>query len=99
MDDQALLIHKAVNEMRAHNVPSFRWQHETVSEWRSSVSKIEERGLWGCARGATTLINESKASVMTTIRRMHLIVDSMCRDALSSLKDQNADLVRTVFPR
>ena len=45
----------------------------------------------------TTLIDESKASVMTTIRRMHLIVDSMCRDALSSLKDQNADLARTVY--
>jgi phosphate uptake regulator len=45
----------------------------------------------------TTLIDESKASIVTTMHRMHLIVDSMCRDALNSLKDQNADLAKTVY--
>ena len=45
----------------------------------------------------TTLIDESKASIRTTINRMHIIADSMCRDALNSLKDQNAELAKTVY--
>ena len=44
-----------------------------------------------------TLIDESKASVISGIRRMHLISSSMCRDALNSLKDRDAKLGRAVY--
>jgi phosphate uptake regulator len=44
-----------------------------------------------------TLIDESKASVVSGIHRMHLITISMCRDACNSLKDQNAALARAVY--
>jgi phosphate uptake regulator len=44
-----------------------------------------------------TLIDESKASVVSGIRRMHLISSSMCRDALISLKSRDAKLARVVF--
>ena len=45
----------------------------------------------------TTLIDESKASIVSGIRRMHFISNSMCRDSCSSLKDQNAALARAVY--
>jgi phosphate uptake regulator len=44
-----------------------------------------------------TLIDESKASVISGIRRMHLISSSMCRDALNSLKNRDAELARAVY--
>jgi len=44
-----------------------------------------------------TLIDESKASVMSGIRRMHLIAKSMYRDALESLKNRDAKLARAVY--
>ena len=44
-----------------------------------------------------TLIDESKASVVSSLRRMHLISSSMCRDALSSMKNRDAKLARAVF--
>jgi len=44
-----------------------------------------------------TLIDESKASVISGIERMHMIANSMCRDALNSLKDQDATLAKTVY--
>jgi phosphate uptake regulator len=44
-----------------------------------------------------TLIDESKASVVSGIRRMHLISSSMCRDALNSLRSRDAKLARVVF--
>lgn len=44
-----------------------------------------------------TLIDESKASVVSGIRRMHLISSSMCRDSLKSLKDQDDTLARVVY--
>jgi phosphate uptake regulator len=44
-----------------------------------------------------TLIDESKASVTSGLRRMHLISKSMCRDALSSLENRNAKLARAVY--
>ncbi len=44
-----------------------------------------------------TLIDESKASVISGIQRMHMIAHSMCRDALNSLKNQDATLARTVY--
>jgi len=45
----------------------------------------------------TTLVDESKASVTSSTHRMHLITNSMCRDALNSLRDQNSDLARAVY--
>ena len=44
-----------------------------------------------------TLIDESKASVVSGIQRMHMIANSMCRDVLNSLKDQDATLAKTVY--
>jgi phosphate uptake regulator len=44
-----------------------------------------------------TLIDESKASVSSGLRRIHLISSSMCRDALSALKNRDAKLARAVF--
>ncbi|MFQ5758176.1 MAG: PhoU domain-containing protein [Candidatus Bathyarchaeia archaeon] len=44
-----------------------------------------------------TLIDESKASVISGIQRMHKIANSMCRDALNSLRDQDATLAKTVY--
>ena len=43
-----------------------------------------------------TLIDESKASVSSGINRMHIIVSSMCRDILLSLKNWDENLVRSV---
>ncbi len=44
-----------------------------------------------------TLIDESKASVVSSLRRMHLIASPMFRDALNSLKHQDAKLARAVY--
>lgn len=44
-----------------------------------------------------TLIDESKASVVSGIHRMHVIANSMCRDILNSLRDQDAPLAKTVY--
>jgi phosphate uptake regulator len=44
-----------------------------------------------------TLIDESKASVVSGIQRMHVIANSMCRDVLNSLKDQDAPLAKAVY--
>ena len=44
-----------------------------------------------------TLIDESKASVISGIQRMHVIANSMCRDVLNSLRDQDATLAKTVY--
>jgi len=44
-----------------------------------------------------TLIDESKATVVTSLRRMHLISNSMCRDAINSLKNRDAKLARAVY--
>ncbi|MFQ5836336.1 MAG: PhoU domain-containing protein [Candidatus Bathyarchaeia archaeon] len=44
-----------------------------------------------------TLIDESKASVVSGIQRMHVIANSMCRDILNSLRDQDAPLAKTVY--
>ena len=43
-----------------------------------------------------TLIDESKASVSSGIDRMHIIVSSMCRDILQSLKNGDVNLARSV---
>ena len=43
------------------------------------------------------LIDESKASIVSGVHRMHVIASSMCRDACSSLRDQNAALAKAVY--
>lgn len=44
-----------------------------------------------------TLIDETKASVISGIQRMHMIANSMCRDALNALKNQDSALARAVY--
>jgi len=44
-----------------------------------------------------TLIDESKASIETGINRMYKISSSMCRDALTALKGQDAALAKSVY--
>jgi phosphate uptake regulator len=44
-----------------------------------------------------TLIDETQASVTSSIERMHIITYSMCRDILESLKERNIDLARSVL--
>jgi len=43
-----------------------------------------------------TLIDEAKASVTTSIERMHLITYSMCRDVLSIIKNWDKELALSV---
>jgi len=43
------------------------------------------------------LTDESKAPVEAAIRRMHIISGSMCRDALESLRNQDAELAKVVY--
>jgi len=42
------------------------------------------------------LIDESKASVISGIERMHIITSSMCRDILNSLKNLDKNIVKSV---
>jgi phosphate uptake regulator len=44
-----------------------------------------------------TLTDESKASLEQAIQRMHLIAQSMCEDAFSSLKNRDVALAKSVF--
>ncbi|MBS7632593.1 phosphate uptake regulator PhoU [Candidatus Bathyarchaeota archaeon] len=44
-----------------------------------------------------TLIDESRASLDLAIHRMHLISNSMCRDAMNSLKSQDATLAKAIY--
>ena len=44
-----------------------------------------------------TLIDESKASVCSGIRRMHLISSSMCKDVFNSLETRDAKLAKAVY--
>lgn len=44
-----------------------------------------------------TLIDEGKASVTSSIERMHIITHSMCRDTLNALSNWDADLARAVI--
>jgi phosphate uptake regulator len=43
-----------------------------------------------------TLIDESRASVVSGIERMHIITHSMCRDILRAIEDWDKDLARSV---
>ncbi len=44
-----------------------------------------------------TLIDESRASVETSIKRMYNLSNSMCRDVLSALKNNDVELAKTVY--
>lgn len=44
-----------------------------------------------------TLIDESKAPIQAGIKRMYVISSSMCRDALTALKNQDTALAKTVY--
>lgn len=44
-----------------------------------------------------THIDESKAAIQTGINRMHKISSSMCRDAFTALKSQDAALAKSVY--
>jgi len=44
-----------------------------------------------------TLVDESQASVASSIERMHVIAYSMCRDILAALREGNLDLARSVL--
>lgn len=44
-----------------------------------------------------TLIDETKASIETGINRMYKISSSMCRDAFTALKSQDAALAKSVY--
>jgi phosphate uptake regulator len=44
-----------------------------------------------------TLIDESKASIETGINRIYKISSSMCRDAFTALKNQDASLAKSVY--
>lgn len=45
----------------------------------------------------STLIDEAKASIQTGINRMYKISSSMCRDAFTALKNQDAALAKSVY--
>jgi Na+/phosphate symporter len=45
----------------------------------------------------TTLIDESKATIQTGIKRIYTISSSMCRDALTALKNQDTSLAKIVY--
>jgi phosphate uptake regulator len=44
-----------------------------------------------------TLIDESKASVLSGIQRMHLISSSMCKDVFNSLESSDVELSKAVY--
>lgn len=44
-----------------------------------------------------SLMDETKASVISGIQRMHILTNSMLQEVLSSLKTQNPDLAKTTF--
>jgi len=44
-----------------------------------------------------TLLDESKASVTSSIERMHIITYSMCRDVLSSFHNMDRELLQVIY--
>ncbi len=45
-----------------------------------------------------TLLDESKASVVSSVERMHIITYSMCKDILGSFGSMDRDLIRAIGP-
>ena len=70
-------------------------QHQAV---RSTIKSLYLRIIESTTSKITiqTLMDESKASVLLSIERMHLITGSMCDDVLNSMRYRDMDLARSV---
>jgi len=70
-------------------------QHETI---RRITSRLYMMIIESGARSITlqTLLDETKASVTSSVERMHVITYSMCRDILDTLQNPNPELLKTV---
>ncbi len=66
---------------------------------RDAVKKLYMRIMEADAKQIriTTLVDESKASIETGIKRMYALSSSMCRDVLSALKNNDVELAKTVY--
>ena len=66
---------------------------------RDSVKKLYMRIMEADAKQIriTTLVDESKASIETGIKRMYALSSSMCRDILSALKNNDVELAKAVY--
>jgi phosphate uptake regulator len=66
---------------------------------RYIASKLYLRIMESGARSITlrTLLDESKASVNSSIERMHLITYSMCEDILNSMKNWDENIAKSVL--
>ena len=71
-------------------------QQKTI---RSTASKLYLRIIESESRSITlrTLLDESRASVLSSIERMHLITYSMCKDVLESLINWDDSIARSVI--
>jgi len=70
-------------------------QHQAV---RSTIKSLYLRIIESTTSKITiqTLMDESKASVLLSIERMHLITGSICDDVLHSMRYRDMDLARSV---
>jgi phosphate uptake regulator len=70
-------------------------QHQAV---RSTIKSLYLRIIESTTSKITiqTLMDETKASVLLSIERMHLITGSMCDDVLNSMRYRDMDLARSV---
>jgi len=66
---------------------------------RDAVKKLYMRIMEADAKQMRiiTLIDESKASIETGIKRMYNLSSSMCRDVLIALKNNDVELAKTVY--
>ena len=66
---------------------------------RDAVKKLYMRIMEADAKQMRiiTLIDESKASIETGIKRMYNLSSSMCRDVLLALKNNDVELAKTVY--
>jgi phosphate uptake regulator len=66
---------------------------------RDAVKKLYMRVMEADAKHMriATLIDESKASVEAGIKRMYTLSNSMCRDILLALKNNDVELAKTVY--
>ncbi len=66
---------------------------------RSIAARLFMRVMESDTRGVyiQTLSDESKASIEQAVQRMHFISHSMCADAITSLKNRDLTLAKTVY--
>jgi len=66
---------------------------------RDAVKKLYMRIMEADAKQMriTTLVDESKASIETGIKRMYALSSSMCKDVLLALKNNDVELAKTVY--